>query len=88
MKPPRLQHPCCLRGLPLAHICLAMAACHPCCSWAIDKDAATVSHPEVFAVFATVPLPGAVVQQPDDTIAYGAGQPGGNQYQPPAVAQV
>lgn len=67
------------------------AACHPssCApslAQAIDKDSQTVSHPEVFAVFATVPLPGAVVEQPDGDVAYGAGQrPAPGAYQPPTV---
>jgi hypothetical protein len=40
--------------------------------WAIDKDSQTVSHPEVFAVFETVPLKGgAVVEQPDGELRYG-----------------
>lgn len=59
--------------------------------WAIDKDSHTVSHPEVYAVLETVPVPGAVVEQPDGGIAYGAGQPGApqeGQYQPPTVARV
>ena len=58
--------------------------------WAIDKDSQTVSHPEVYAVFEAVPLPaGAVVQQPDGDLAYGAGQRDQRgQYQPPTVAVV
>lgn len=59
--------------------------------WALDKDSQTVSHPEVYAVLETVPLPGAVVEQPDGGIMYGAGQPGAppqGQYQPPTVAHV
>ena len=50
--------------------------------WAIDKDSQTVSNPEIYAVMQTVPLPaGAVVQQPDGDIQYGA--PG--QSQPPTA---
>ena len=60
--------------------------------WAIDRDSQTVSHPEVYAVLQTVPLPGAVVEQPDGGIAYGAGQQqrgdGGHNYQPPGVTHV
>lgn len=43
--------------------------------WAIDRDASTVSHPEVYEVFAAVPLKGAVVEQPDGHVHYGAYQP-------------
>lgn len=61
--------------------------------WAIDRDSQTVSHPEVYAVLQTVPLPGAVVEQPDGGIAYGAGQQqqrgdGGHNYQPPGVTHL
>ena len=61
--------------------------------WAIDRDSQTVSHPEVYSVLQTVPLPGAVVEQPDGGIAYGAGQQqqrgvGGHNYQPPGIARV
>jgi hypothetical protein len=62
--------------------------------WAIDRDSQTVSHPEVYAVLQTVPLPGAVVEQPDGGIAYGAGQQqqqrgdGGHNYQPPGITHV
>lgn len=47
--------------------------------------------PSLPAVLETVPLPGAVVEQPDGGIMYGAGQPGAppqGQYQPPTVAHV
>lgn len=47
--------------------------------------------PALLAVLETVPLPGAVVEQPDGGIMYGAGQSGAppqGQYQPPTVAQV
>lgn len=45
--------------------------------WALDRDMHTVSHPEVYDVFAAVPLPGAVVQQPGGGVAYAAlGQAG------------
>lgn len=44
--------------------------------WAIDKDSQTVSHPEVFAVFESVPMKGAVVEQPDGELRYG------HQYEP------
>lgn len=58
--------------------------------WAIDLDSNTVSHEEIYAVFAAVPVPGRVVEQPDGNIAYGAGQQqqGGGAYQPPNVATV
>jgi hypothetical protein len=61
--------------------------------WAIDKDCQTVSHPEVYAVFQAVPIPGAVVEQPGGEILYGAGQAppqpaGTHQYEPPHVAHV
>ena len=45
--------------------------------------------PEVYAVLATVPLPGAVVEQPDGYIAYGAAPPTAPPaYQPPSVGRV
>lgn len=58
--------------------------------WAIDLDSNTVSHEEIYAVLAAVPVPGRVVEQPDGNIAYGAGQQqqGGAAYQPPNVATV
>ena len=45
--------------------------------------------PEVYAVLATVPLPGAVVEQPDGYVAYGAVPPTAPPaFQPPSVGRV
>ena len=71
-------------------------ACFVC--WAIDRDAHALSQPDIAAVFAVVPLPGAVVAQPDGGVAYarqeGAGEEGerllgggrGGAYEPPHVS--
>ncbi|GAB4819018.1 hypothetical protein N2152v2_006064 [Parachlorella kessleri] len=72
-------------------------ACFVC--WAIDRDSQTVSQPQVYEVFMTVPLKtpqGAVVQQPGGDLAYGAEQEPlnaaplhrpGQAYQPPVIHQ-
>lgn len=65
--------------------------------WAIDRDSQTVSHPEVYSVFQTVPIPGAVVEQPDGDIQYGAGEAAPSYqapssaphaYEPPTISRV
>lgn len=86
MPPPR--PPLLTRLTPPTTGCPAVFVCY-----ALDRDSATISQPAVYAVFAAVPLPGAVVEQPDGGMAYGAGQRaapegGPHLYQPPAVAQV
>lgn len=39
--------------------------------WALDRDAQSVSHPEIAQAFDAVPRKGAVVEQPGGGLAYG-----------------
>jgi hypothetical protein len=48
-------------------------------AWAMDRDAAAVTRSDVHAVFGTpgapwIKAPGAIIEQPDEALAYGAEQ--------------
>lgn len=56
-------------------LCSVLDACFIC--WALDRDSAAVSKPEVHAAFGAVPLKpaaGVAVEQPGGGLAYGATQ--------------